>query len=133
MVLSPPSFPPTQVGICASVGTLEIQKSMTDLLAVINSFQIMTSHLNSRFWTPSPSNTFSVSSFSALSSSPPSPLFSHKTICFSLSPSEVQAFLWKVAWNRGPTLGIIQRLFPHFALSPNFVPCASLQLNQMAT
>lgn len=89
---------------CRNLRDSEINR-LVNLLAVLHSSQVTSSQLDSRLWSPSLSANFSVSSFySAISAHSPSPPFPHRTIWFSLSPSKVQAFLWKVAWNQGLAL-----------------------------
>lgn len=43
----------------------------------------------------------------------------YNTIWSALVPSKVQPFLWKIVWNRAPTLEIIQSFYPHISLCPN--------------
>lgn len=59
--------------------------------------------------------------FSTLSCpSPPTP-FPYKTIWFP-HPIQIEAFLWKIAWNRAPTLDVVQTFSPKLALLPNMCP-----------
>lgn len=96
---------------------------LANLLAVVQPFQIFPSLYDSRLRTPSLSGTFSVSLFySALFSSSSSSSFPHNAIWFPLLPFKVQVFFRKVAWNRGSTLDIIQAVYPHITLSPNYCP-----------
>lgn len=74
---------------------------------------------------PLPLPVFSLSSFFlALYSQAPVPPFPYRNIWFPLAPSKVQAFLWKVAWNRAPTLDVIQKFHPHLSFAPMLCPFA---------
>lgn len=69
-----------------------------ELSAILQQFQALVTRNDSRIWTISPSGIFSVSSFfSTISSNPVGPPFPYNPIWFSLSPSKVQEFLWKIA------------------------------------
>lgn len=95
--------------------------------ALIQEFQTVPSHSNARVWSLSSSGVFSVSSFfAAISSTPTASPFRHRIICFPLSPSKVQAFLWKIAQNRGPTLDVIQSFHLHLTRLPNHCPLCLL-------
>lgn len=62
---------------------------------------------NPKTWTISLSGPFPFPLSSPLSHPNPHPLpspFPISLYAFPFSPSKVQGFLWKVAWNRGPTL-----------------------------
>lgn len=120
----------TDAGWTSTSANLKDSKidNLASLLAIIQPFQITSSRSDSRLWIPSNSGTFSVSSFfSAISSSSSS--FPHRPIWFPLSPSKVQAFLRKVAWNRGPLLTSFKSSSPHFIYLQTIASCASLQLN----
>lgn len=69
---------------------------------------------------------------SSLSFLPPSSStsFTHQTIWSPSIPSKFQASLWKVAWNRAPTLNIIQTFNPNLTPLPNVCPFVSLMSNQ---
>lgn len=85
----------------------EIQE-YTDFSAIVQQLQPSVTRRDYRTRNIPPSGTFSVSSFFfAISSNPVAPLFPYKSIWFFLSPFKVQGFLWKIAWDRGRTLDLI--------------------------
>lgn len=77
------------------------------------------SRFDSRNWSPTSSGTFSVPPL--LRPCPLALQLPHFPIG-PLSPSKVQAFIWKVAWDLAPTLDIIQSFYPHLSLSPISCP-----------
>lgn len=96
---------------------------LANLLVVIQAFQIVPSRSDIRLRSLSSSlSPLGILVLFAISSSPSYSPFPHRIIWFFLSPSKVQEFLWKIAWNRGPTLNIIQAIYPHIALSLNYRP-----------
>lgn len=107
---------------CRNLRDSEIN-DLVNLVAVLHSFRLLHPLSDSILWTPSPSGTFSISSFFfVISSFPPSPPFPYRTLWFSLSPSKSSSFPLESGLNCVPTLDIIQRFYPHIALSPKFCP-----------
>lgn len=93
---------------------------LSSLLVVLQNSLLSLSRYRCSSWSLTSSGLFSVSFFfSALSALSSSPSFLHKTEWTSPIPSKLQAFLWKIAWNRVPTLNIIQSFNPNLTLLPN--------------
>lgn len=60
-------------------------------------------------------------------------LFPIRCFVFTFAPSKVQAFLWNYAWNRAPTLDIIQSFYPQISLCPNICSLCLSARNPMST
>lgn len=108
---------------CRNLKDSEINK-LENLLAIIRDYQIFLLTLDYGHSLLPESSRFS--HFIPLSHPLPCLLPFPIGFWFSLSPFKVQAFLWKIAWNHGPSLDIIQ-VYPHVACFQTLVLCVSLQ------
>lgn len=92
----------------------ELATLLSTIIISISSLPVLTSEFDSLFFRSVMVLTFYPAIIQSLLPS----LFPHNIIQLSLSPSKVQAFLWKLAQNRGPTLDIIQSFYPHVSFTP---------------
>lgn len=99
-------FPPFNwdFHFCRNLRDSELEEFIT-FSALIHEFQTSPSRSDSRVRSFS-SNHFSVSSFSAINFTPLVSPFRSRSIRFSPVPSKIQAFLWKIAWIKAPTLDV---------------------------